>query len=224
MRAFLVMALLGLVFACSGDDGSDGGDNPDASNGPLPDADPDAPDAVPLPDAEPLPACAEDLGTQDDGSSANETNPNIVISEVDPGEFIELYNAGSGTVMLSATGYRWCNNRNYSTGFTAHNFTIPAGGRRVIEWPGGNGSETNGDVSIYANGSFTIGSSILDYVCWGNAGSPNRNSEANLVGKWSGNCADSIPAGGSLVRRANREGIQASDYETQNTPDPEDCD
>jgi len=217
----MILALTtSLVLACGDDDGN--ADTPDASANAA-DADPSAADAMPGPDAEPLPACAEDLGTQDDGSSATVTDPNIVVSEVDPGEFIEVYNAGDETVALNATGYFWCNKLSYHA-FASHNITIKSGGRRTIPWPGGGGTDSGGDVSIYLMGQFTGGANnIMDYVCWGNPGGSSRLSDAEGVEKWNGNCVDAIPAGGTLVRRQNRAGAQASDYEVQNTPDPEDC-
>jgi hypothetical protein len=222
MRVHWTFVLLTLIaLAC--DDGGGGGIDASSSS----DANPNTPDAEPAFDAEPLPACGEDLApVSPDGSNAENTDPNIVISEIDPGTFIEVYNSGTGDVLLSATGYSWCNNRSYPR-FTSHNIVVKPGGRRVINWPGGGGQETGGDVSIYSTASFSNGAKQLSYVCWGNPsnGGSTRKVEAESTAseKWNGACASAIPAGGSLARLPNTEGRSASDFETLTTPTPENC-
>jgi len=222
MRSSLILIFATtLLLACGGDDDDNGQGTPDAAGNVDAAGNPDAP----MIDAAPLGACPDDLLTQADGSDANETNSNVVISEVDPGESIELYNAGNETVMLSATGYFWCNNRSYPS-FASLNVEITAGGKRTIPWPGGGGGEAGGDVSIYSQAGFNGGqANILDYVCWGDAaaGGATRLVDATNVGKWNNACAPAIPAGGSLARLGNQDGTEAEDYEILATPTPENC-
>ncbi len=222
-RSSLCVALP-LLLCCGGDEGDDNNGQNNRDSGPAIDSAVQA--DGPTADAPPVTACANDLGTVADGSSATENDSNIVISEIDPGEFIEVYNASDATVQLGATGYAWCNNRSYPT-FAGLTIEIPAGGRRTIPWPGGTGVEAGGDVSIYSQPVFNGGQlNILDYVCWGDPtlGGVTRRLDAEGVDKWVGDCAQTIPAGGSLQRLPNVDGTDAADYAALNPPAPENCD
>lgn len=224
--------------ACGG--GDDGGDDdapaadasvggPDAPVTPTADAMPGAPDAMPGmfdagPDAMPT-ACADALAPIDDDTDLPAGGiPDVIISEVRPGAFVEVYNTTGAAIDLSTppqSGYYWCNRPFYGAVNTA--VTVPARSYAQLPWPGGTSSEASGEYVLYKNSSFGTGLNILDYVCWGALPGVNRNTEATGVDKWSGACAAAIPSGGSLARKLGVAGTSAADYETLATPTPMTC-
>jgi len=225
-----------LSAACGDDDGDDDDDvvadaaigTPDAlicpDAGPVPDAGP-APDAGPTPDA--ATACATDLGVQDDGSTGGaDTIPDLVISELNPGDYLEVFNPTGSTVDISMTpysAYRWCAPFQYAP--LAPTISIPAGSYAVLDWPASfsNATDAGGEVILYRSSAFGTSSDILDFVCWGTYGS-SRKTQAESVAKWSGACVSgAIPAGGALHRNTGATGTTAADYTASASISPMTC-
>jgi hypothetical protein len=174
-------------------------------------------------------ACAPALNpTAPDGG----TVPGLVISEIKPGEYIEVFNPGAEPIdfsMAMQNPHQFCSPFNYEPlstlsdpggGGTA--VTVPAGGYAAFGWPLSftRDMDSGGEVILYANGlNFDNGANILDFVCWGTyatTGGTNgtRKALAESVGKWSGNCAAAIDsADNALHRKIGTTGTSAADYE-----------
>ena len=214
-----------LALGCSGDDG--GGANIDGS---VADADPNAPDAMPVADAGPPPdACTGQtpLEVQDDGTGR--ASP-VIITEISiAGNYVELFNPGLIDVDLGAlVSERWCDQPSYPF-LNRDPIVVRAGEFRTIDFDFRTGAtaEDGGELAIYANGGFGTGTNVLDFVCWGTPRSAeaSRRDEANAGQKWDVlvECSPAIPSGGALRRIDNKDGANPADYEPIATPDPTNC-
>jgi hypothetical protein len=158
------------------------------------------------------------LAPIDDGSGAFGATPipDLVISEIAPGAYLELYNTTGSPIALSGTTHQLCEPFNYADLATlAPTATVPALGYAVVPWPSAftAGSATAGEVMLYSGLPFSTSTLILDYVCWGGVGAPSgRLTQATGVGKWSGTCPAAL-AGGAIHRRPGTAGTTAADYD-----------
>ncbi|HTM22231.1 MAG TPA: hypothetical protein VL172_17045 [Kofleriaceae bacterium] len=189
------------------------------------DADPNQADASP-PDAF---VCSDDLAPASDGSTA--ALRALVISEVNPGDYIELYNNTASAIALGSNNYQFCNPFNYcDLSSLAAGVTVPAHGYATVPWPSaGSGcfanfsgvTDAGGEFILYVTGATHSATDIMDYVCWG-TNSSFRKSQAEGVGKWSGACAGAI-TGGSLHRIIGSTGVTAASYNLSDPPTPMNC-
>lgn len=170
--------------------------------------------------------CPAALAVQDDGtgSSGAVGVPDLVISEIDPGTYIELFNTTDADIALSGSAIQLCSRPAYSAlSARAPSVTVPAGGYATIPWPPTfMDVDAGGEIILYANSSFATNTAILDYVCWGSIPHMSRKDQAEAVGKWSGDCAPALSAG-SIARLASTTGTSASDYTVTETRTGNDC-
>jgi hypothetical protein len=188
-------------------------------------------DAAPV-DAPPPDAfvCSPSLAPTSDGSSA--ARRALVLSEINPGDYIELYNNTVSAIALGSTDYWLCSPFNYcALNSLAPGVTVPAGGYATVPWPSaGSGcfasfpdTDLAGELLLYLNSTFSVDSNIMDFVCWGagHVGS-TRKPQAEATGKWTGACAPAL-GNGALHREIATDGIDASDYDATRDPDPMNC-
>lgn len=168
------------------------------------------------------PSCGPALAPMDDGSSA--ARQALLISELDPGDHIELYNASGSAIALGSSDYQLCSPFSYSALSTlGASVTIPAGGFATLSWPGAfSDTDAGGEVILYLDGSFGTDSSIMDFVCWGTNPHGSRKAQAEATGKWSGACAGAL-TNGAIHREASTTGTAAADYDVTLAPQPQTC-
>lgn len=252
-RTAILLGLTAALAACGGggdDDGVDGAtdgasfdsrravdgadvDGPDV-DGPLPlldaviggpDAIIDGPD-VPAPDAAidapGVAFCSTGLAITTDETGRQD----LVISEIDPGAFIEVYNNSGAPIVLGTSTFQFCSPFSYAALSTlAPTTTIAPGGYAALPWPAAfTDTEAGGEVILYANGSFAASTSVVDFVCWGTNPHSSRKATAEAGGKWDGGaCAGALASGASIKRLGSTTGTHAADYNTVGAPTPETC-
>ncbi|MCI0451232.1 MAG: T9SS type A sorting domain-containing protein [Candidatus Latescibacteria bacterium] len=164
--------------------------------------------------------CPE-LEPLDDGSGAFGAIglPALVISEVNPGQYVELFNTTGADIVLPNI-YFLCSHFVYAQVAG----TVPAGGYATVIWPANflTANDTNGEMMLYDSGSFGTSTDILDYIIWGNPAA-TRRAQAVAVGKWVGAANAPSITGGAIHRRIGVKGNQASEYDAAAAPTPEDC-
>ncbi len=161
-----------------------------------------------------------DLEPIDDGSGAFGAVglPALVISEVNPGEYIELFNTTQNNIVLPSI-YWLCSSFVYAQ--VAGN--VPAGGYATVPWPANFGhiTDANGEMMLYRSANFGASTDILDYIIWGNPGI-TRKGQALAVGKWIGANATAL-TNGAIHREIGVKGNQASEYDNTSAPSPMNC-
>jgi len=183
---------------------------------PRPDAFLAMPDAfVPPPDA---PTCTLAI-------PASPTPPAIVISEIDPGAFIEVYNTTSSPIALGTTPYQLCSPFVYAALATVGaGVTVPALGFASLPWPAGFAdTEAGGEVSLYSSAAYATPSAVMSFVCWGTNPHGSRKATAESGGRWSGACAGAITAGRTITRLPANDGTLASHWSPTAVPTPGPC-
>jgi hypothetical protein len=171
-------------------------------------------------------ACSPDLLPQNDGSGAmgGVGLPSLVISEIDPGGYIELFNSTNNPIALGASTQWLCSPFSYAElSALAPAVTVPAHGYAVIPWPVGfsGPNDAGGEVILYASASFVTNTDILDFVCWGTY-ADTRKPQAEAIGKWSGAC-DTALTNGAIHRAINTTGTSAAHYSTSAPKSPMTC-
>ena len=196
---------------------SDGGGIPDGEEADL--------GLDPLDPSDDVPACP-DLDILDDGSGTNGMVgvPDLVISEIDPGDYIELYNTTGTDIPLANASHQLCSPFSYrGLSVLAPSVVVPAGGYpAVVPWPNNFSDGDAGGVQLYSGGSFSNSATILDFVCWGVNPHGSRQSQAVSVGKWSGFCAPALTEG-VIARIPGTTGTTADDYDTVSAQEPDTC-
>ncbi len=178
--------------------------------------------------------CAQPaLGPTNDGSGLPEGGiPDLVISEINPGDFIEVFNPTDADVDLAAapfSSYQWCSAVGSSFLYAGLNpkIVIPPNSYAVLDWPAnfGNSTDDVGQVALYRSGPFGTPANMLDFTCWGTGGNGGRYGVAVTAGKWGdgADCNQALPADGVLVRNVGVPGTSAADYTEGATPTPETC-
>ncbi len=193
---------------------------------PQPDADPTVPDAEPVaPDA--FPACGTDLNPADDGSGA--ARQALVLAELDPGGFIEVYNNTAAAIDLDTVAYRLVSDgvvAAVSAAGVGAGITVHAGGRAEIGWPTGFASadDAGGEVVLYLDTDTATDANIMGFVCWGAAPTDSRKSNAEAGGKWTAAepCPGALTAG-AIERLPATDGRDAADFDVTSAPSPETC-
>lgn len=164
--------------------------------------------------------CDPDLDVLDDGSGANGAVglPPVVISEINPGDYIELFNTTASD--FNTTGYWFCSPFFYTQ---VGAVVVPAGGYATIPWPMVfTDTDAGGEIQLFKSGSFGTSTDILDFVCWGTNPHPTRVAQANAVGKWAGPCP-AVLATGAIHRKVGTKGTSAADYDVASAPSPSNC-
>jgi hypothetical protein len=158
-----------------------------------------------------------DLEPLDDGTEFHPL-PALVISEVDPGNHVELFNTTANDIVLPNI-YWLCSNLLYAQVAG----TVPAGGYLTVVWPANftRSNNTSGEMILYDSSDFLADDDIMDYVIWG---SPtfNRKGQAIAVGKWVGANLTAL-AGGAVHRKIGVAGTVAADYDNTSAPSPLNC-
>ena len=196
---------------------------PDATPVDAPPADADlTPDAVP-PDAL---VCAPALNPTSDGSPA--ANQALLMSEINPGNYIELYNRTASPIDLDTVSYWFCSPFAYEALATiGAGVTVPAGGYAVVPWPAFfTDTDAGGEVMLYLSPAFAVNDQIMDFVCWGTNPHASRQAQAAAFGKWNSasptSCAPPL-TNGAIHRLPLTDGINAADYSTVLPPTPQTC-
>lgn len=164
--------------------------------------------------------CDPDLEPLDDGSGANGAVglPSVVISEINPGNYIELFNTTGAD--FNTTGYWWCSPFVYTQ---VGAVIVPAGGYATFAWPViFNDSDAGGEIQLYRTSNFAASTDILDFVCWGVNPHSSRLAQAVAVGKWTGACAPAL-VNGAIHREVGTQGKSAADYDVTLAPSPSNC-
>lgn len=160
-----------------------------------------------------------DLDPVDDGGTA----PDLIISAIDPGEWIEVYNPNDVAFSFDASDGDFCEPFVYRRlDVIAPGAVLQPAGYLRLPWPANftDSSDGGGQIILY---NIALGhgqDNIADFVCWG-TGIGERKSQAEAVGKWTGPCAPAITAGMTIRRLVGTMGISQFDYDT--AAPPEDC-
>jgi len=146
----------------------------------------------------------------------------LVISEVRPGEYIELFNATGSDIDLRSSDHWFCSPFIYVP-LADTGGIVPARGYLSIDWPYAvlvsAGMESTGELILYSAGTnFDDPALMLDFMCWGTRPAMSRKVAAEVGGHWAGECASAIPAGGSIHRLAGTDGAGPDSYDTSAPP------
>ncbi len=165
-------------------------------------------------------ACGPDLAPLDDKTGISNE---LIISEIDPGDFIELYNTTDSAIPLDGSTYELCSPFLYSALRTlAPGVIVPARGYVVLPWPAAfTDVDAGGEIILYSQRPFGTSTNIMDFVCWGTNPHSSRIGQAGDVGKWSGACQAALTLG-SLQRVAMTDGTVLGAY-TDDVPSPTEC-
>jgi hypothetical protein len=182
------------------------------------------PDAE-VPDSAPK-VCPPALVPIDDGSGA--ARQALVLSELDPGDHVEVYNGSAAAIDLDAVEYRLV------TGDTAvaiasadvgAGITVPAGGYAELGWPAAFAAPVDGggEVVLYLDDTLdAVG--IMDFVCWGKAPATSRKGDAETAGKWTADePCPAVLSQGAIHRLVGTDGRDAADYDVDSAPSPSTC-
>ena len=158
--------------------------------------------------------CDPALAGLNDGT---QTPTPIVISQVDPGNFIEFFNPGASN--FNTTGYWLCSPFAYA----ALSVTVNAGSYKTVPWPAGFfDTDAGGEIMLYKSGNFGVSTDIVDYVPWG-ASNAFRLGQAQAVGKWVGGTFPPALTNGSIHRITNTTGTGPSSYDVTLPSNPRNC-
>jgi len=187
----------------------------------MPDAAPDAPIDATL-------TCSTTLTITSDGSDA--AHQALIISEIDPGSAIELYNNSGATIDLGATQYALFSADNFALlANLAPTTSIPAGGFANVGWPSAfTDTDAGGEIVLYINATmasdFADGTKIGDFVCWGTNPHNSVKSLAETNGKWTSAaaCAGTLTMS-AIQRLTSTTGLDATSYDVASAPTPITC-
>ncbi|MCP4194135.1 MAG: hypothetical protein GY768_26290 [Planctomycetaceae bacterium] len=149
--------------------------------------------------------------------------PQLVISEVVPDEYIELFNAGYERVELSQVEQVLVSSADdVRVGAWGAGEAIPVRGYLQLEWPDGfTMSDESGELILYRDGQtgFDDASKIDDFVAWGAPVDQSRIALAELVGKWEGEPDGSLDLG-AIQRIPGTRGEEAHAYDNHRPSTP----
>jgi hypothetical protein len=171
-------------------------------------------------------ACSPSLNPLDDGSGANGGVglPDLVMSEISPGNYIELFNTTGAAITLGASAHWLCSPFAYAKlSVIAAAVTVPAGGYATVPWPAGfTDVNAGGEVMLYASAAFSTNSEILDFMCWGINPHGTRKSQAEAIGKWTGGCNAAL-SNAAIHRNLSTVGTTSADYDSVQGQTPMNC-
>jgi hypothetical protein len=165
------------------------------------------------------------LAIMSDGSGKQD----LVISEIDPGGKLELYNPTGADINLATSSYALLSDPQFLLLNTLTG-TVKTHGYFSLDLPGAFTDTTaGGEIILYNNiaitpGDFDAAANVYDFVCWGTSphASHKATAEAASTPKWSGNCAGAI-TGTAIARQSNVAGTALADYDTAATASPLTC-
>jgi hypothetical protein len=170
--------------------------------------------------------CPATLAVQDDGSGASGgvPIPDLVISEINPGDYIELFNTTGTPIMLGNGSFQFCSPFTYQALSTlAPSVVVPAGGFATVPWPGTfTDVDAGGEILLYSVANFGVDTNILDFTCWGVNPHMSRKTQAENINKWSGACPAAL-GNGALHRNVSTQGNAAADYDVTGAPTGANC-
>lgn len=166
--------------------------------------------------------------------------PALIMSEIRPGESIEVYNTTAAAIDLSvAPKWYLCAFPLYLTGDIStltDKTSIPAGGSVKLTWPAGwldtdkvtpIPGVAKGEMLLYTGGLLPNNNNNLkDYICWGTH-TGGRKDKANAVNAedakiWSGDCV-AAPTNGSIARKVGTNGESKDSYDETAEDGVKDC-
>ena len=186
-----------------------------------------------------LAACGEDTPVQTNGTAdcpamavtADGTSvppggvPDLIISEVSPDAFIELYNTTDTDIPLVSSEYYLCSPFDYQLVATMDpDGVVPAKGYITLPYPSEfTDNIARGELILFKDGvNFFDPDRILDFVCWGQGTRGSRYDQAVTAGKWSGDCAGGL-LNRSIHRLSGNAGTDATSYDTTTKSSPSNC-
>ncbi|MCO6458152.1 MAG: hypothetical protein J5I93_22840 [Pirellulaceae bacterium] len=149
--------------------------------------------------------------------------PTLVISEIRPGEAIELFNGSYQPLALDDVNWQLvAGSQRRAISAMASGQVVNARGYVELAWPAEfAGSDGGGELLLYGQPGADLNdpNQVRDFVAWGTPLAGSRIELARGSGRWSGDPAPAL-AQGSIQRRVATFGQSASDYETQTAPTP----
>jgi len=170
--------------------------------------------------------CAPALNPTSDGGPAG--SQDLVLSEINPGDYIEVYNNTASPIVLDSTTYQLFSDPNsvaIDTAGVGAGITVAAHGYAQLGWPAAfTDTDAGGEVILFADDQFTTATSIMDFVCWGTNPHDSSKALAETAGKWgaSGACAGALTMS-AIHRLVATAGTAASDYSTVLPASPMTC-
>jgi hypothetical protein len=152
----------------------------------------------------------------------------LVLSEIEPGTSIELFNATADDIDLDTVNFWLCSPFTYANlQVIGAGVTVPAGGYATVPFPSNfTDVDSGGEIILYKDISLPIdfanGSKMVDFLCWGVNPHFSRKALAESVGKWVGPC-DGALTGGALHRMPATTGTGAASYDANDPPSPSNC-
>ena len=84
--------------------------------------------------------------------------------------------------------------------------------------------EDSGELILYSAGTnFDDGDLMVDFMCWGTPPVMSRKVIAEVASRWTGDCAAAVPAGGSIHRVMDSDGLGPASYDTTAPPSRLSC-
>lgn len=171
-----------------------------------------APDAAPV-----CPA----LTPTTDGSGRQD----LVISELRPGTFIELYNNTAAAINFPTSTFG-LQAEAATYALSAEAGMIASHAYKTIAWPAAFAiSDMNGEMGLFQNiamaSDYTVAANLVDYLCWG-GNTPANLTFAQGAMKWTASCTDELAAS-SIKRLVSTDGLAKASYDAAGTPDPRNC-
>jgi hypothetical protein len=195
----------------------------------------ECPDPLPIDASEPVDAafdaaldgpataiCATALTPIDDGTGLDRQT--LLLAEINPGDFVELFNNAPAEVDLGATVVHIASGAvSVALSTVGTGVTIPAGGRATVTWPSAftDVTEAGGEVVLYVDDT-RAANEIMSFVCWGTGGGTIK-TDAEANGKWTTGACPLALVGGALHRNAATDGKDAVDFDITTAPSPETC-
>ncbi|MBN4059273.1 hypothetical protein JYT22_01315, partial [Endomicrobium sp. AH-315-J14] len=172
-------------------------------------------------------SCGPLMNPISDGGNADNPLAPIIMSEISPGNFIELYNSTNNDIVLNNTVSVFCSPFSYvDLSMAGAGVTVPANGYATIPFPAmftANGDkDSGGEIILYKSGMFGMSKDVDDFVCWGVNPHGSRKATAEASGKWVGNCAAAMQ-NSSIRRVPGSKGASAADYDATVQADASNC-
>jgi hypothetical protein len=178
-------------------------------------------DAAPDIDASP-PTCPAALAPDEEA---------LVLSEVDVGDFVEVYNNTDTAIDLDEVAYELVAGLVHVPVADAQvgaGITVPPRSYAALGWPAEIVllTDASGELLLYRDGTdLADPTRIMGFVCWGDPlASDSRKADAETAGAWS--AAEPCPSAlgmGSIQREIGTDGHEGADFDTTAAPTPSTC-